>query len=135
MSKKEEGSFVVTYKEGGTRWKADWTDEEYTENGETRVKTVLKGQGLRYPYANDTKWESVSVWKTGSSFTPVESSTEVRCECDPVHARGIGYFADDFPGFRIGNNDLRRVRHIQPVGRRIDDQVVPLRRHSLSDVA
>jgi hypothetical protein len=78
MSKKEEGSFVVTYKEGGARWKADWTDEEYTENGETRVKTVLKGQGLRYPYANDTKWESVSVWKTGSSFTPVESSTEVR---------------------------------------------------------
>lgn len=79
MGKKEEGSFVVTYKEGGTRWKADWTDEESTENGETRVKTVLKGQGMRYPYANDTKWESVSVWKTGpSSFTPVESSTEVR---------------------------------------------------------
>ena len=78
MSSREGGSFVVTYKEGGTRWKADWTDEVYTENGENRVRTVLKGQGLRYPYAMDTKWVSESTWKSGSSFLPLESSTEVR---------------------------------------------------------
>lgn len=78
MSKKEEGSFVVTYKEGGTRWKADWTDEKFTEDGVTKVRTVLKGQGIRYPYEKDTKWESVALWKTGSSFSPVESSSEVR---------------------------------------------------------
>jgi len=78
MSKKEGGEFIVTYKEGGTRWKAGWTDEEVTGNGETKVRIVLKGQGIRYPYAKDTKWESVAIWKSGSSFQPVESSTEVR---------------------------------------------------------
>lgn len=78
MSKKEGGSFVVTYKEGGARWRADWTDEKITEDGETGVRIVLKGQGIRYPYDKDTKWESVALWKTGSSFRPVESSSEVR---------------------------------------------------------
>ncbi|HVY55128.1 MAG TPA: hypothetical protein VHC46_05165, partial [Thermodesulfobacteriota bacterium] len=68
MGKKEGGEFVVTYKEGGTRWKADWTDEEITENGETKVRIKLTGQGIRYPYTNDTKWESEALWKTGSSF-------------------------------------------------------------------
>ena len=78
MSKKEEGSFVVSDKEGGTRWKADWTSEEIIENGETRIKTVVRGQGIKNPFTREMRWESVSLWKSGDSFTPVESSTEVR---------------------------------------------------------
>jgi hypothetical protein len=78
MSKKEEGTFIVTAKDGGTRWKANWTDEEFTDDGQARVRITLNGQGIRNPFTRDMSWKSVAVWKSGSSFMPVESSTEVR---------------------------------------------------------
>ncbi len=78
MSKKEEGSFITSYKEGGTRWKATWTLEEFIEGGESKVRLVLKAEGITDPFTRDMKWESVSVWKTGESFTPVEASTVVK---------------------------------------------------------
>jgi hypothetical protein len=78
MSKKEEGSFITSYKEGGTRWKATWTLDEFIESGESKVRLVLSAQGLTNPYTRDMKWESVSVWKSGAAFTPVQAMTEVR---------------------------------------------------------
>ncbi len=78
IGKREEGSMVTTYKGGGTRWKADWTTEKFTDNGETTVRLTLKGQGITNPFTRDMRWETVSVWKAGSAFTPVESSTEVK---------------------------------------------------------
>ena len=78
MSKKEEGSFITSYKEGGTRWKATWTLDEFIESGESKVRLVLNAQGLTNPYTRDMKWESVSVWKSGAAFTPVQAVTEVR---------------------------------------------------------
>lgn len=78
MSKKEEGSFITSYKEGGTRWKATWTLDEFIENGESKVRSVLNAEGITNPFTRDMKWESVSVWKSGASFTPVEASTEVK---------------------------------------------------------
>ncbi|MFI5322772.1 MAG: hypothetical protein ACHQ6U_04410 [Thermodesulfobacteriota bacterium] len=78
MSKKDEGTVVVNSKDGGPRWRAKWTDEEFTDHGEARVRTTLTGQGIRDPFTRNMSWESVSVWKPGPSFTPVESSTEVR---------------------------------------------------------
>ena len=78
MSKKEEGSFITSYKEGGTRWKATWTLDEFIENGESKVRLVLSAEGITNPFTRDMKWESVSVWKSGAAFTPVEVSTEVK---------------------------------------------------------
>ncbi|MCI0481803.1 MAG: DUF3108 domain-containing protein [Candidatus Dadabacteria bacterium] len=78
MSKNEEGSFITSYKEGGTRWKATWTLDEFIENGELKVRLVLSAQGITNPFTRDMKWVSVSVWKSGTAFTPVEASTEVK---------------------------------------------------------
>ncbi len=78
MSKKEEGSFITSYKEGGTRWKATWTLDEFIERGESKVRLVLSAEGITNPFTRDMKWESVSVWKSGAAFTPVEASTEVK---------------------------------------------------------
>ena len=78
MGKKEEGSFVTSYKDGGTRWKATWSTEEFVENGEKRVRVVLNGQGITSPYSRDMRWQAVSVWKAGSAFTPLDAVTEVK---------------------------------------------------------
>jgi hypothetical protein len=79
MNKKEGGTLVVTSKDGSARWKANWTDEEFTDgDGGTKVRITLDGQGIRNPFTQDISWKSVAVWKIGPSFTPIESSTEVR---------------------------------------------------------
>ncbi len=78
MSEKEEGSFITSYKEGGTRWKATWSIEEFVERGENRVRIVLNAQGIRDPFTRDMRWKAVSVWRAGAGFTPLESTTEVK---------------------------------------------------------
>ena len=54
----------------------DW--RIHRKRGNQGKSLVLNGQGLTNPYTRDMRWESVSVWKSGAAFTPVESSTEVR---------------------------------------------------------
>ncbi|MEW6144979.1 MAG: hypothetical protein AB1598_08195 [Thermodesulfobacteriota bacterium] len=78
MSKKEEGSFVTSYKEGGTRWKATWSTEEFIEDGERRVRVVLNAEGITSPFSRDMRWKAISVWRAASGFTPLESATEVK---------------------------------------------------------
>jgi len=78
MSQREEGTIVTTYKEGGPRWKADWTSELYVENKEPRFKLVFKAKGLTSPFSEDMTWESISVWKAGGDFIPLESETRIK---------------------------------------------------------
>jgi hypothetical protein len=78
MSKKEEGSFVTSYKEGGMRWKATWSTEEYIEDGERRVRVALKAEGITSPFSRDMRWEEVSVWRAAAAFTPLKAATVFR---------------------------------------------------------
>jgi hypothetical protein len=78
MSKKEEGSFVTSYKEGGTRWKAAWSTEEFVEDGERRVRVVMNAEGITNPFSRDMRWKATSVWRAALGFTPIESATEYK---------------------------------------------------------
>jgi hypothetical protein len=78
MSKREEGSFVTSYKEGGTRWRATWSTEEFIEDGERRVRVVLNAEGITYPFSRDMRWKATTVWSAASGFTPIESATEYK---------------------------------------------------------
>ncbi|MEQ9619160.1 MAG: hypothetical protein RIG61_08310 [Deltaproteobacteria bacterium] len=85
LSKKEEGSFVTFYKEGGKRWEAKWEMEEFEENGVRMIRITMNAEGLTSPFTRDMKWESVSVWRADGSFTPLKAETEIRdMEGNPV---------------------------------------------------
>ena len=78
LNKKEEGSFVTFYKDGGKRWEAKWEMEEFEENGERMIRITMNAEGLTSPFTRDMKWESVSVWRAEGSFTPLTAETEMR---------------------------------------------------------
>ena len=78
MGNKETGSFITSYKDGGVRWKADWTMEQFEENKEKRIKLVLKGKGINSPFTEETTWEAVSTWKTEAEFQPIDAVTTYR---------------------------------------------------------
>jgi hypothetical protein len=78
MSKREKGSFVTSYKEGGTRWKAVWSTEEFVEDGERRVRVVMNAEGITNPFSRDMRWKATSVWRAASGFTPIESAAEYK---------------------------------------------------------
>ena len=78
LTKKEEGSFVTYYKDGGKRWEANWEMEKFVENGVRKVRITMNAEGLTSPFTKDMKWESVSEWKADGSFTPVKAETEIR---------------------------------------------------------
>ncbi len=78
LSKKEEGSMVVYYKEGGKRWEGKWVMEEFEDKGERRFRLTMNAEGLTSPFTRDMKWKNVSVWKAEENFSPVEAETEIK---------------------------------------------------------
>lgn len=77
--KKEEGSFVTHYKEGGKRWEGAWTMEKFEEDGETKVRIIMNAKGLTSPFSKDMEWEAVSVWREAEgNFTPLHSETNFK---------------------------------------------------------
>lgn len=78
LSTKEEGSMVTYYKDGGKRWEGKWVMEEFEEGGERKFRLTMNARGLTSPFTRDMKWQTVSVWKAETSFTPVEAVTEIK---------------------------------------------------------
>lgn len=78
LNKKEEGTFITSYKEGGKKWEAKWLMEEFEENGVKKVRITMYAEGLTSPFTKDMKWESISVWRADGNFTPLKAVTEIR---------------------------------------------------------
>ena len=78
MGETESGTMIVDYKEGGTKWTADWTTEQFTENGENYFKITFEGKGLLYPFSENATWVSESVFKAQGSFYPVSTTSTVK---------------------------------------------------------
>lgn len=78
MSVKESGTMIVDYKDGGTKWTADWTAEQFTQNGENFLKITFKGKGLLYPFSENATWVSESIFKAQDSFYPISTTSTVK---------------------------------------------------------
>ncbi len=78
MSAKESGTMVVDYKDGGTKWTADWTAEQFTQNGENFLKITFKGKGLLYPFSENATWVSESIFKAQDTFYPISTVSTVK---------------------------------------------------------
>lgn len=78
MSAKESGTMIVDYKEGGTKWTADWTAEQFTQNGENFLKLTFEGKGLLYPFSENATWVSESIFKADGSFYPISTNSTVK---------------------------------------------------------
>jgi len=78
MSAKESGTMVVEYKEGGTKWTADWTTEQFTRDGENFLKLTFEGKGLLYPFSENVTWVSESIFKAQDTFYPISTVSTVK---------------------------------------------------------
>ena len=80
ISPGEKGTIVTEYKDGGIRWKADWTTNIYTENGVTKFKLVFNAEGATTPFSRNQKltWQSIAIWKAEDKFLPLSSETKIK---------------------------------------------------------
>lgn len=78
MESTEKGTITTEYVDGGVRWKADWKTDVYTEDGEKKFKITFKAKGVTSPFAFETTWQSVAVWKAEDEFIPIESETRIK---------------------------------------------------------
>ena len=78
MRVKESGTMVVEYKDGGTKWTADWTAEQFTQDGENFLKLTFKGKGLLYPFSENATWVSESIFKAQDTFYPISTVSTVK---------------------------------------------------------
>lgn len=78
MGQKESGTMIVDYKDGGTKWTADWTAEQYKENGVNHLRITFTGKGLLYPYSENVTWVSDSIFKAQGYLYPVSSVSTVK---------------------------------------------------------
>ena len=54
-----------------------------------------------------------------------EAATELGRDGEAVHAGRVEDLPDDGAGFRVGDDDLRGVRHVEPMRGGVGDDVVP----------
>lgn len=78
MGQKESGTLVVDYKDGGNKWTADWTTEQYKENGADYINIKFTGSGLLYPFSENVTWVSESIFKADGRMIPVSSVSTVK---------------------------------------------------------
>lgn len=78
MGTMESGTLVVDYKEGANKWTADWTTEQYKENGTDYIEIKFTGKGLLYPFSENVTWVSESIFKADGSLIPVSSVSTVK---------------------------------------------------------
>ncbi len=78
ISPGEKGTIVTEYKDGGVRWKADWTTDVYTENGVKKFKLIFDAKGVTSPFTQKATWRSVSIWKAEDEFIPLSSETKIK---------------------------------------------------------
>lgn len=74
----EKGTIVTDYKDGGERWRADWTASTFEENGVKKFKLVFIASGVTSPFTQKTTWRSEAIWKADDEFIPLSSKTVIK---------------------------------------------------------
>lgn len=71
MDAKERGALVTFAKNGGVRWKAEWTLEQVTVNGQRLVRFTETGQGRYSPFKEEVRWTLEALWNAEDAFSPL----------------------------------------------------------------
>ncbi len=77
MGTKERGAVITSEKGGGTRWKAEWTLEQITMDGQRVVRFTEAGQGRYSPFHQEVRWTVEAFWKAGETFSPLRFEKRV----------------------------------------------------------
>jgi hypothetical protein len=68
---REQGSIVVSDKDGNVRWTADWTMEPAREQGQRAVRFTETGRGRYTPFRENVQWSLQAIWTAENIFTPL----------------------------------------------------------------
>lgn len=71
MDAREHGAVVTSEKDGGVRWKAEWTLEQVTINEQRVVRFTEAGQGRYSPFSQEVRWTLEALWKAEGTFSPL----------------------------------------------------------------
>src|SRR5262245_36342607 len=74
----ERGTVVTKAKDGGQRWKADWTMERTQSEGQDVIRMTETGQGVYSGFNGNVRW-TIEAWWTGEdSFRPLRFDKTVK---------------------------------------------------------
>lgn len=69
----DRGAVIVSAKNGGRRWTANWTMEPFERDGKKAVRFTERGQGHVSPFTGEVRWTLESVWSAEGSLQPLNS--------------------------------------------------------------
>jgi Protein of unknown function (DUF3108) len=74
----ERGTVVTKTKDGGPRWKADWTMERTQSEGQDVIRMTETGQGVYSGFNGNVRWTIDAWWTGGDSFRPLRFDKTVK---------------------------------------------------------
>ena len=69
----DSGAVVVSAKNGGLRWTANWNMEPIERDGKKAVRFTERGQGHLSPFSGEVRWSLESVWSAEPGLQPLDS--------------------------------------------------------------
>jgi hypothetical protein len=114
----DRGAVVVSTKNGGVRWRANWTMEPFEKDGRKAVRFTERGEGHISSFAGEVRWSLESVWSAADGLQPLDS------EKITTNAAGA-YLATERKRFDWTTNTVRFQRQTAAGPPELKSLVVP----------